>query len=74
MALFNVGDAGGSGLAQRAETRLVLGFLPLDEPDALTQDLAGILVTAGDNQSFDEPGLMIGQDNIARRHDLPRSL
>ena len=42
----DVGDAGGSGLAQRTETRLVLGFLPLDEPDALTQDFAGILVTA----------------------------
>ena len=70
----DVGDAGGSGLAQRVKARFVLGFLALDKPDTLTQDFAGVLVPAGHNQSLDEPSLMIRQDNVARRHDVSCSL
>jgi hypothetical protein len=66
----DVGDAGGSGLAQRVKARFVLGFLALDKPDTLTLDFAGVLVPAGHNQSLDQPSLMIGQDNVARWHDV----
>ncbi len=67
----DVGNTGRSGLAQRAKTCRVLGFLPLDKPDALTQDLAGVLVPAGHDQSLDEPSLMVGQDDVACWHDSP---
>ena len=59
-----------SGLAQRAETRLVLGFLALDEPDTLTQDLAGILVAARRHQLGDQVRLMIGEHDVARGHRM----
>ena len=49
-----------AGVVQRAKTRLVLGFLPLDKSDTLAQDFAGVLVTARDYQTLDETSLVIG--------------
>ena len=70
---IDIGDAGGSGLAQRAKTCRVLGFPLLDKPDPLSQDLVGVLVTPGVDQSLDQESLVIRQNDVARRHD-PRSL
>ena len=58
------------GNSGSVKARFVLGFLALDKPDTLTQDLADVLVPAGHNQSLDQPSLMIGQDNVARWHDV----
>ena len=70
---LDIGDAGGGRLAQRAKTCRVLGFPLLDMPDPLSQDLAGVLVTPGVDQSLDQESLVIRQNDVARWHD-PRRL
>jgi len=64
----DVGDADASGFAQRFQAGHLFGFPVLDQPKSIAQYLAGILVTSGGNEFFDQVCLMDCQDDIASWH------
>lgn len=64
----NVCDSGAGGVSQGLETRRGFCLPVLHQAEALSQHFTRVLVTAGPDHAVDEPGLMIGKDDVARRH------
>jgi hypothetical protein len=53
---------------QSQQFRRLLGLSLLDQAQPITQNLAGVLITARLDQGVDQIMLVIGQDDISSRH------
>jgi hypothetical protein len=67
-ALVNVGNAHTCCVTQGTQARLFVAVAALDESQAVSQHLAGVLVPAGGDELVYEFKLAIGENHILRRH------
>jgi hypothetical protein len=69
-AQLEIIDTNPDRAAQRLKACGRLGFLLLDYAQSLPQDFAGVLVPTGAHEPLYQGCLMVGQHNIARRHEI----
>lgn len=65
---INVFDTDTRGVPKRLEPRLLFPLTVFNEPKAIAQHFAGILILSLLHEIIDEFFMMIGEDNIARAH------
>jgi hypothetical protein len=57
------------GLTEGLEANAILDFAAFHESKSFAQDLACVLVSTGVDQLFDQLGLVLGENDISRRHN-----
>jgi hypothetical protein len=66
--LIKVSDTDPDRTTQSHQAGRVFGLALLDQTQAITQHLAGVLVTTAANELFHDRSLMMGQHNVTGRH------
>jgi type IV secretion system protein VirD4 len=70
----DIAEAGCGSLLKCRELGRFQHIPLLDKPEAIAQDLAGILIATGLDQPVDDLLVVIGQDDISRRHQKTPSI
>lgn len=65
---LDIGDAEACSFAEGLDPRLFFGLAAFDQAQPLTQDLAGVLVPAGRDETCDQLRLVNGENYVAGRH------